>query len=161
MDFSFSETIINKMIVSIANSVKYGNYKQYKGYSSILESEIELAEDKIRNEINLPEHVVIKLRPMRNKLGQAVLISEKITVGSVDVNVRQTLPEFRDTLLHELIHIEQFYENRLEQCTNVNFYKWNGVEMFSKPTEYAEYIKLPWEREAMKRATKLISKIFC
>jgi hypothetical protein len=161
MDFSFSETIIKKMIVSIANSVKYGNYKKYKGYSSILESEIELAEEKIRNEINLPELIVIKLRPMRNKLGQAVLISEEITVGSVELDVRQTLLEFRDTLLHELVHIEQFYENRLEQCSNINFYKWNGVEMFSKPTEYAEYVKLPWEREAMKRATKLVSKIFC
>ena len=148
------------MIVSIANSVKYGNYKQYKKYSSILESEIELAEEKIRNEVNLPEHVVIKLRPMRNKLGQAVLISEEITVGSVELDVRQTLREFRDTLLHELVHIEQFYENRLEQGSNINFYKWNGIEIFSKPTEYAEYINLPWEREAMKRAAKLVSKIF-
>jgi hypothetical protein len=160
MDFSFSETIIRKMIVSIANSIRYGNYKQYKDYSCILENEIELAEDKIRNEINLPELIVIKLRPMRNKLGEAVLISHTMTIGSVELDARQTLPEFRDTLLHELVHIEQFYENRLEQGSNINFYKWNGIEIFSKPTEYAEYINLPWEREAMKRAAKLVSKIF-
>ena len=145
------------MEVSIATSVKYGNYKQF--YSKALSFDELIAEygEKIRKVINLPEKIDILLRPIQKLHGQAYYIKNEY---GIEVNVRQTIAEFKDTLLHELIHIEQFFEGRLANEEKSGKLIWRGKSYHIDISNLEAYNNLPWEQEAIRRAYNLGKYLF-
>lgn len=146
------------MLIQTATSIRYGAYKQLRIYCDILTDRILEYEDRIRNALNLPDIIHIKLRPMRSVLGTArYLTSPKMKVISIELEVRQPLKSFDNTLIHELIHAEQFHENRLAHSDDQKWFKWQGVDYSKK---YDDYRKLPWEEEAYERADCLTPVIF-
>jgi hypothetical protein len=146
------------MIVDLATSVKYGNYKKYKLYGEIITGRILDHEDGIRQTLNLPDKIHIRLRPIRHFYGLARYHkNDEMTVCSIEIDIKQELQVIDNTLIHELIHAEQYHENRLTHTEDKKWFKWKGEEVSNK---YKNYIELPWEAEAYTRADILTPKIF-
>ena len=65
-------------------------------------------------------------------------------------------------IAHELVHAEQYYENRLD-FTYVRgkgfLHMWNGDEINNKGTTYRAYRNQPWEIEAFSRQASLAEKV--
>lgn len=151
--------------MSIATSVRYGNYKHLyniaEKYANITESKF----GEICNYINLPTKLNIVFRPIRNAYGRAFYVTHKGDRNDkqfiVDIDLRQNLKTFQDTLLHELVHIEQFYEGRLVSEAGLgNFFKWYKERISLKVSSPEEYDEFPWEKEAISRSKKLRKIIF-
>jgi hypothetical protein len=146
------------MIVELSTSIRYGNYKQYKLYGEILIERILEHESKLRKLLNLPDKIVVKIRPMRSILGSArYMTGDKYDVCLIEIDCRQNLKSFDNTLVHELVHAEQYYENRLTYTDDKRGFKWLGNDVGKK---YLSYFESPWEVEAFSRADELTPKVF-
>lgn len=146
------------MIIDLATSVRYGNYKQFKKYGNILADRVLTFEDKIRGILNLPDKIHIRLRPMRFVYGTArYIVSDIMKVCSIEIDIRQKIKTFDNTLIHELVHAEQYYEDRLAHTADLKWFKWKGEDVSLK---YQDYKELPWEAEAYARADYLTPIIF-
>jgi hypothetical protein len=144
------------MDVEIVSSVRYGNYKEFLERAKVFEMLIQKSELRIRKYINLPEKVKIILRPIRDVIGSAATYRVKTqNYYSVEIDVRQNLDEFCDTLLHELVHIEQYFEGRLKLKSELFYSIYEGRKIRLVSHKSDEYNNLPWEKEATKRAAKL------
>ena len=156
----FAPRYYNIMQIVIATSIKHGKYKELLSYADQLKNLVLDASKKISKHYNLPE-IIITIRPMREMYGTAHYIHRKgVKIYKVDISIKQDIQEFKNTLLHELTHIEQFYEGRMKSSTKVSCTKWNGKNINHKTSCIDEYVKLPWEVEAYSRADKLTKKIF-
>jgi hypothetical protein len=62
-------------------------------------------------------------------------------------------------MIHELVHIEQFYQGRLKDAGSMHF-KWNGKKMLIDTSSLDIYNGLPWEVEANVRAELLSHVVF-
>lgn len=144
------------MDITIVPSVKYGNYKEFLERAKVFEMLIQKSERRIRKHINLPENVEITLRPIRGVYGTAATYKVKLKNHyAVELDIRQNLDEFCDTLLHELVHIEQYFEGRLKLRSELYYSIYEGRKIRIVSHKSEEYNDLPWEKEATNRAAKL------
>lgn len=151
--------------ITISSSILSGNYREHRAYARLLADVIKERFKDIRKHMILPRNLFIRLRPIRNIYGSAT--TEHIPLTSygknyiVEVDVRQDFDSFKDTLLHELVHIEQFYAKRLGNSSKAQCFKWKGKDIETvKPSCDEEYTSLPWEAEAISRAELLTPLIF-
>ena len=149
--------------ISLATSVRYGNYKEHLTNALFF---IDLLADKyntLKQYIVLPRNLSINFRPVRDAYGRAFYITPTLNSAAreyiVEIDIRQDLKTFKDTIIHELVHIEQFYEGRLKAAGNMHF-KWNGKKMLIDTSSTAAYSNLPWELEASNRARLLNRVVF-
>ena len=149
--------------ITIATSVRYGNYKQHLNNALSFVDIITDTFSSICNYINLPRRLSIIIRPARGAYGRAYYLTDpNAKTGReyiVEIDARQDRNQFEDTLLHELVHIEQFYEGRLDGGSPKHF-KWNKRDISFVTSSIEEYNNLPWEREANERAKILKKAIF-
>jgi len=144
------------MDIEIVPSVRYGNYKEFLERAKFFETLIKISETKIRKFINLPDKLEVVLRPVRGVFGTAAMFKVKSTTHYlVEIDVRQSIDEFCDTLLHELVHIEQYFEGRLKLKSEHFYSIYEGQKIRVVSNKSSEYNDLPWEKEAIKRAAKL------
>ena len=61
-------------------------------------------------------------------------------------------------LIHECIHINQFYKGHLSQDLRTNEFRWKGKVVPQITDSYDEYLNFPWEREAYRLQKKLYKK---
>lgn len=151
-------------IVSISTSIRYGNYKEYHQLA-LTHIELVIANFfKIQEYIALPKKLFIHFRPIRDAYGRAFVVRDPKTVYGknyiVEIDARQDRDGFTDTILHELVHIEQFYQRRLSDGGRDGCFKWKGKHISFMTPVKEEYDKLPWEAEAIKRAKSLVKVIF-
>lgn len=112
---------------------------------------------------NLPARVLIKIRPLSSNYGTASMYEFKDTFYyKVELNVRQSEKEFKDTVLHELTHVEQYFEKRMVPGKLFNKIEWEGnlIDVKDSVKQFEEYKLLPWEAEANLKAEALKNKIF-
>lgn len=145
------------MIVNIAKSIKYGRYKYLKNRATRYRDIILKHSDKIYICFNLPDQVHITIRPMRNLYGTATKEKDRYVI---ELDIKQYTKTFKNTLLHELAHIEQFYTNRLQYTSDSDFWKWNGNLVCNNISKNSHYNKLPWEHDAIVIANNLHSIIY-
>jgi hypothetical protein len=147
--------------ITIATSIRYGNYKQHLNNALSFVDIITDTFSDICNYINLPRRLYINIRPARGVYGRAFYLTEPSTIAGrdymVEIDARQSKDLFEDTLLHELVHIEQFYEGRLAGGGPGHF-KWYKRDISIITSSFEEYNNLPWEREANERA-KILKKV--
>lgn len=147
--------------ISLARSIQYGNYKQHLSnallYIDILKNNIKY----IRQFIKLPKNLSFVFRPIRGLEGRAYYIQNKDLTRDyiVEIDIRQNLLSFKNTLLHELVHIEQFSQGRLKDA-GTKYFKWRGKEMLVDESSLDAYNQLPWEVEANNRAQLLQEIVF-
>jgi hypothetical protein len=76
---------------------------------------------------------------------------------SIILNDRVSKKVFKQTLLHELVHVKQYLLNELKDCYNGNV-KWKK-KVYEDTQSYYEYIDLPWEKQAFSISEKLYQKL--
>ena len=150
------------MYITFAHSVKYGRYNKFYDDSLFRANLLIVFLDKIKKHINIPENNIhVLFRPIRSFFGRTACFQYKGEKHfELELDVRQPLKDFFDTILHELVHVEQYFEGRLKETRNPNYSKWHGVKMYSNISDLKKYYKLPWENEAYRRAEKLKKIIF-
>jgi hypothetical protein len=150
--------------ITLASSVRYGAYKAHLNNALFLIDVLTEGFCKIPRYIKLPKNLTINFRPVRNAYGRAFFTkavppSAAAREYIVEVDVRQDIVTFKDTILHELVHIEQFYQGRLRDAGPMHF-KWNGKKMLIDASSLDIYNNLPWEIEANTRAKFLSELVF-
>lgn len=149
--------------ITIATSVRYGNYKEHFNNALFFVDTIAQNFNEICNFITLPKKLYIQIRPVRDAFGRAFFNKSNTNKTGkeyfVELDARQDKNTFKDTLLHELVHIEQFYEGRLIDAGPMHF-KWGGRKVLIDTSSLDIYNSLPWEREAIERASILKKVIF-
>jgi len=153
---------MSNITFQIATSIKYG---QYKSWRQVIEYRRDLFFNNIkmlRKQFIIPENLVINCRPIqarRNMLGAAWKMLEFADIYVIDIEARQTREDFFSTLFHEMVHIEQFYKEKL--CITDNecgTYTWKGKEYARLKTTDDKYDDLPWEKEANRKAARVLEK---
>jgi hypothetical protein len=149
--------------ITIASSVRYGNYKEHYLNALFLSDILKEKYEAIKEYIELPRYLKIVFRPVRAAFGRAFYLKSDAARRNreyvVELDVRQDVATFQNTLLHELVHIEQFYQGRLLDAGSMHF-KWNGKKTLIDTSNLDAYNNLPWEREAIERSTNLEKVIF-
>jgi hypothetical protein len=150
------------MEVKIVSSVKSGKYKSFLENAEILQGITKSRYNWITRFINLPKNIEIIFRPIHMKYGRALVYKDGDGFRYVvEIDIRQGLSDFYDTLIHELVHIEQFFEGRLSVNSDSDFFVWEGKKVMPISTTETElYNNLPWEKEAIERAAILVKKVF-
>jgi hypothetical protein len=148
---------------TIATSVRYGNYKEHLNNALLLSDVLTKSYKTIKQFIKLPQNLFINFRPIRCAYGRAFYVKSETKKYSknyvVELDIRQDIDTFKNTLIHELVHIEQFYEGRLKDAGPTHF-KWNGKKTFIDTSSLDIYNNLPWEVEANVRAELLSRVVF-
>jgi hypothetical protein len=149
--------------ITLATSVRYGNYKQHLDSALFFIDVLKDSFNDIKQFIKLPRNLNIVFRPVRDAYGRAFYVKPNVFSESrqyvVEVDVRQDLATFKNTMIHELVHIEQFYQGRLKDAGSMHF-KWNGKKMLIDTSSLDIYNGLPWEVEANVRAELLSHVVF-
>lgn len=149
--------------MSIAASVRYGNYKEHYQNALLFVDIVAESYKNIKQFIKLPRNISIHFRPVRDAYGRAFFQKPNPDSSAkeyiVEVDVRQDVDTFKNTLIHELVHIEQFYEGRLKEAGPMHF-KWNGQKMLIVSSTLELYNALPWEIEANTRADALLKVVY-
>ena len=149
------------MEIIIASSVRYGKYRDFLHAANEFVGVLYAKEKIIRKFFNLPENIEIIMRPIRNIYGTAsVLRRESSNEYMVEIDVRQSMEDFEDTILHELVHIQQYFENRLFLRSEHLYSTFEGQEFRLVSNKSDDYNNLPWEKEAIEKSAKLKSIIF-
>ena len=141
------------MKVTIATSIKFGNYKHLQDRANRLTHFVGIWEAKLKKYIDFHPDVELNICPIgrANVVGQALLGTNKI-----ELDPRATLRDQCKTVIHELIHNEQINQTRLEIGAE---WKWNGASCM-KVSSYEDYVNLPWEVEARARTKEIFSAVF-
>lgn len=74
----------------------------------------------------------------------------KNVIIKLDANLKYQ--ELRTTLIHELIHVKQFFYKELIKLSPIHFV-WKGQDFLN--INKVDYKKLPWEKEALSNEKKL------
>lgn len=148
--------------ITIATSVRYGNYKEHLNNALYFIDIFNDSFSNIKQFIKLPKKLNIIFRPVKGAYGRAYYTKKEDSTSKdyiVELDVRQDPVTYRNTLLHELVHIEQFYQGRLKDAGSM-YFKWNGKKMLIDNSSLEVYNELPWEVEANVRAELLSHVVF-
>jgi hypothetical protein len=148
------------MEIIVASSVRYGKYRNFLQAANKFGDVLYSKEKTIRKFLNLPENIEIIMRPIRYIYGTASVLRGKSNEYMIEIDVRQSMEDFEDTILHELVHIEQYFENRLFLRSEHLYSTFEGREFRLISNKSDEYNNLPWEKEAIEKSAKLRSIIF-
>lgn len=140
--------------VTIADSIRYGRYKAYKGNADSIAELIAKALPHARKLLDLPEHLVYHIRPLGGKYNGVYMNF----FSKIELEVRRTnLGSILETIMHELVHAEQFHQGRLKLKSGM--YHWHDEPHKVGNDTYAKYRARPWEAEAFERQSDLALKV--
>jgi len=145
--------------ISIANSIRYGSYKHCMPDAIAKISVLLNSYEQIRKYIDLPQYVSVTYRPIRGDWGRAFNKS-RTSPYLVELDVRIPMEDHKLTLLHELVHIEQFHQKRLKETVDNSTLRWKGKKIKCVGVTFEKYSNLPWEVEADTRALEIYEKIY-
>lgn len=139
--------------VTIADSIRYGRYKIYRPQAGAIVELVTKAIPHARKLLNLPEHLHFHVRPLGKRYNGVYLNF----FNKIELSVRRTnIGGVLETIMHELVHAEQFHEGRLS--IKGGTYHWKNVAT-KLGHSYESYRKRPWEEEAFGRQHELAMKV--
>lgn len=141
--------------IKISDSIRYGRYQHMKAQAQAIFNLIDRAMPHARKIMDLPDSLNFIIRPMGGKYNGGYNFRYK-QIG-LDPR-RSNIGTILSTLMHELVHAEQYHTGKLTQ-TNLRTQLWNGEAVNNKGTTYEAYRKLPWEAEAFARQEVLAKQI--
>ena len=105
----------------------------------------------------LPDDVTIRIAHTKKATNHGAFYSkEKVVV----VDPRFAYKTMMQTICHELVHAEQYYEGRLAWDYDKGVQMWNDAPVYNKGTTYKRYREMPWEVEAFSRQEKLAEQVW-
>lgn len=141
--------------IDIATSIKYGNYKHLMPSVMRIVNVIKIYRGEIAKYIDYRKDVTIKFRPIRgNTSGQAYDKRNTIEIDprSIAGNDSSYLQKLLELLCHELVHSEQYKQNRLVYIAqSIKFEE----KTYRNPKRFDEYYNSPWEVEARRRGSEV------
>lgn len=150
--------------ISIATSVRYGKYKKYLDNALFMVETIVKTYEQLHDYYEIPDNLSFHLAPLRGAYGRAYYYKSPSKCGTqcynIDLDVRVSEGLFKNTLLHELTHIEQFADQRLVCTGEKGSFIWESEFIDYSNVTQEEYLSLPWELEADVKASILESIIF-
>ena len=145
--------------IKIAKSIMYGRYCENKDRSIEISKIFTMAMKHARKIMNLPESLQFEIRPIRgNVTGYYNNSSKTIALDPRD----RTLGAILSTIMHELVHAEQYHTGRLVNKEGVH--TWNNemseqVSAIVSSASYKKYRTFPWEVEAYSRQEELATRV--
>lgn len=141
------------MKLSIATSIKYGNYRHLKEHAELIIQTVQKILPLLKESIKFKRGIELHIRPIRGNI--AGLCYEH--TNRIEIDPRFELDYILLTIMHELVHSEQFKQKRFKYKDDVSVFE--GVAYKNLSVNDEGYENLPWEREADERAAKLLSVI--
>ena len=141
-------------LVTIADSILYGRYKQFRTFSGQIAQLSMEAVKHARTFMDLPESLRFHIRPLGGKYnGVYINYFDRVELDPRRKNLGVVL----STIMHELVHAEQFHTGRLKLTAGT--YHWNDEAVKKLGNSYEEYKNRPWQTEAFTRQDELAKKI--
>jgi hypothetical protein len=148
---------MSKIITKITSPLTSGYYNQWRQATLSRVEIFNTNVDKIVKCLDLPKSVELRVRVIPSYMQAAgIAYPPECKDGRyiIDVDARQSRRNFFYTLLHELVHVEQYYTDKLI----IGDYKifWAG-KLYDQVRDVfsSAYSKQPWEEEANRKAKKL------
>lgn len=108
--------------------------------------------------LNLPAGLRFRIAPIKGRFSGRYNDDLRL----VELDSRLNWDHAMLVLAHELVHAEQFHENRLENKfipRHGYAYFWNGKRWNGKGSTLKAYMAQPWEKEAYERQTGLVEQV--
>ena len=141
------------MTFKVATSIKYGNYKHLQTATNNVIKLINSHWSRLKENIDFNEDVCFLIRPIKGTTrGIAFNKSNRI-----EIDPRYHSLEILETIAHELVHSEQYKQNRLVFDATNRLWVWSNTS-YRTATSFRQYYNFPWEVEARERATAYINK---
>jgi hypothetical protein len=148
---------MSKIITKITSPLTSGYYSQWRQSTRDKVELFNANVDKIVKHLDLPKSVELRVRVIPSCMqASGIAYPPECKDGRyiVDVDARQSRRNFFHTLLHELVHVEQYYTDKLI----IGDYKifWAG-KLYDQVHDVhsSAYGEQPWEKEANRKAKKL------
>jgi hypothetical protein len=143
------------MQITVATSIKYGNYKHLQSAVAKIRSLIAKHLHNFKEAFDYKHDVTVHIRPIKGLVHGRALSKKNV------IEIDPRYPEHRvlETIAHELTHSEQHNQDRLKhQLVNRQWIPvWNGSP-HRRATTHQAYLNQPWEIEARARAAKFVEK---
>lgn len=106
--------------------------------------------------IALPSEVQIQYMDLGESMYGVTMVDYRIH-NRVKLNSVLTLSEVPLVLVHELIHLHQYFTGQLRTTRAGNYY-WNNSQVIVDSTiSYDTYLNLPWERDVTEKLPKIMA----
>lgn len=146
--------------VEIATSIKYGNYKHLAPNCLRIKGILDRFMQRLSQHIDFRDNVIFKLRPIRGRFTGLAFSKRNL----IELDVRHCslfdplyLEKILDLICHELVHSEQYNQNRLDfPNTRCALYE---SKLYKVTSSYSNYYNSPWEVEARTRAKEIVKKV--
>lgn len=142
------------LTTTIATSIQYGNYKVLMNRVEQIKVLMKYYAKAFKQELDFNPNVVVHFRPIKGTVHGRAFINKPL----IEIDPRYKFKDIFDTIAHELVHSEQYKQGRLKHIEG-NLSVWNNRTM-SRGTTHKQYLALPWEVEARKRAKEFVDKYF-
>ena len=149
--------INRKNSIYVSRDLTYGRRKRPAAVE-VAEATIRESLPVFRTLLDLPDDLTFRLARIKGKYG-GLYVS---TMKTVVINPLYTWESFFNTLAHELVHAEQYYQGRLEHVYDKKkgwLHHWKGEINTSKGKTYNSYRNQPWEKEAFERSKGLCEEV--
>lgn len=143
------------MKITVATSIKYGNYKHLQPAVAKVHALIVKHLHNFKKAFDYKHDVNVHIRPIKGGVHGRAFSNKNV----IEIDPRYPEQRILETIAHELTHNEQHKQDRLKhQLVNANWLPvWNG-EIHRRATTHRAYLNQPWEVEARDRAAKFIKQ---
>ena len=154
MSISMTDVKVSKNVL-MSRQLYNTNRELYDNYARYAQSEVEI----LSKVLNVPENMYVRVCGIkaRNVNGRYLALTKTC---EVDPRKTYSYRSFIRVLAHEMVHAEQFHENRLMWSAQNRSFMWNDELSKNKGTTYKRYRGQPWEVEAFGRQDDLAEIVF-
>jgi hypothetical protein len=143
------------MNFTVATSIKYGDYKHLKPSVDCVHEMIKDHWRSLCRCFDFNRDVTFHIRPIRG-ITCGIAYNEE---NKIEIDPRRKLRCILETIVHELVHMEQYKQGSLKDDFHRNKTLWLGFE-FEPSKTHLEYLAEPWEIEARRRAKEYVDRVW-
>ncbi len=126
----------------------------YSKYCKVAQDAVEI----LSKVLNVPANMYVRVCGIKSRIVNGRYLANTKTC-EVDPRKSYSYRKFVQVLAHEMVHSEQFHENRLMWSSVDRSYIWNAELSKNKGTTYSRYRVQPWEIEAFERQDELANLV--
>ena len=137
--------------MTLATSIKYGNYKHLQHDAKQVFRWIKQYWNDFKDHFDFDDDTEFHVRPVRGNTSGWYRSKSK----RIEIDPRYSFLKVLNIIAHELVHAEQYKQERLVQGVYRHESIWNG-KVHKRGTTHKQYLNRPWEIEARQRAAQFV-----